>query len=243
MKALPSHPCGTRSPLSIAAAPCVARPRRMRWGGATPGSPRRRRSGARRRSRARRARLGALRAGDLAGARAVFEAALGEDPDRLAALNDLAVSYLIEGHADAARRLLDEVVASGTPREQQAALVNLGELYAAEGYVSAAQAYLETARAIDPARAEPLLRARAPRRRPRRPRRGRGRAREALRLDERGAARAAFAYVYPEERVHLEALVAEAAGDRALARGALAGALREPLRGARGGAERHLAGE
>jgi tetratricopeptide (TPR) repeat protein len=184
-----------------------------------------------------------VRTGDLAGARVAFEAALGEDPDRLAALNDLAVSYLIEGHSDAARRLLDEVVASGTPREQQAALVNLGELYAAEGYVSAAQAYLETARAIDPARPEPwyALALLAD---------GRGELdlaastlSEALRLDEGGAARAAFAYVYVEERVHLEALVAEAAGDRALA-----GARWRELSASRFAslaavAQRHLAGE
>jgi len=135
------------------------------------------------------------------------------------------------------------VVASGTPREQQAALVNLGELYAAEGYVSAAQAYLETARAIDPARPEPwyglaLLAD------------GRGELElaastlaEALRLDDGGAARGAFAYVYLEERVHLEALVAEAAGDRALA-----GARWRELSASRFAslaavAERHLAGE
>lgn len=184
-----------------------------------------------------------LRAGDPAGARAAFEARLATDPDGLGALNDLAVSYLLEGHADAATRLLDEVVAKGDVPEQQAALVNLGELYAAQGYVSAAQAYLETARGLDPARPEPwyalalladsrgdLERARAA-------------LREALARDEGGAARAAFAYLYPEERVHLEALVAEQAGDagtaadrwRALAAGrfaALAAA-----------AERHLAGE
>jgi FimV-like protein len=156
-----------------------------------------------------------LRAGDLAGARAAYEAALGADPDQLFALNDLAVSYLLDGHGDAARRLLDEVVAQGTPAEQQAALVNLGELYSDEGYLSAAQAYLETARSIDPQRPEPLyavsLLADA---------RGDAAAarlavREALRRDEGGAARAALAYVYPEERVHLEALVAEAAGDPA----------------------------
>ena len=183
-----------------------------------------------------------LRAGDLAGARAVFEAALGADPDRLSALNDLAVSYVLDGHGDAARRLFDDVVAAGTPAEQQAALVNLGELYSAEGYVSAAGAYLETARSIDPQRPEPIyavaLLADA---------RGdlagaRAALREALRRDDAGAARAALAYVYPEERVHLEALVAEAAGDpaardrwRELAAGrfaALAAA-----------AERHLAGE
>ncbi|HEX9402424.1 MAG TPA: tetratricopeptide repeat protein [Anaeromyxobacter sp.] len=183
-----------------------------------------------------------LRAGDLAGARAVFEADLAQDPDKLSALNDLAVSYVLDGHGDAARRLLDEVVSTGSPAEQQAALVNLGELYAVEGYVSAARAYLETARSLDPTRPEAayalalladsrgdLTGARAT-------------LREALRRDEGGAARAALAYVYPEERVHLEALVAEAAGDpaarerwRDLAAGrfaALAAA-----------AERHLAGE
>jgi FimV-like protein len=156
-----------------------------------------------------------LRAGDLAGARAVFEAALGQDPDRLSALNDLAVSYVLDGHGDAARRLLDEVVSAGTPAEQQAALVNLGEIYAAEGYVSAARAFLETARSIDPQRPEPLyalaLLADA---------RGdlagaRATLREALRRDEGGAARAALAYAHPEERTHLEALVAEAAGEPA----------------------------
>ena len=183
-----------------------------------------------------------LRAGDLAGARAAFEAALGADPDRLSALNDLAVSYVLDGHGDAARRLLDEVVSQGTPVEQQAALVNLGELYSGEGYVSAAGAYLETARSIDPQRPEPIyavaLLADV---------RGdlgaaRSAVREALRRDEGGAARAALAYVYPEERVHLEALVAEAAGDpaarerwRDLAAGRFA-----PLATA---AERHLAGE
>jgi Flp pilus assembly protein TadD len=183
-----------------------------------------------------------LRAGDLGGARTAYEATLGANPDRLSALNDLAVSYILDGHGDAARRLLDDVVAAGTPAEQQAALVNLGELYAAEGYVAAARAYLETARSIDPQRAEPLyalaLLADA---------RGdlagaRATVREALRRDETGAGRAALAYVYPEERVHLDALLAEAAGDPAakdrwkeLAAGrfaALAAA-----------AERHLAGE
>jgi tetratricopeptide (TPR) repeat protein len=184
-----------------------------------------------------------VHAGDLSGARVAFEAALAGDPDRLAALNDLAVSYLIEGHADAARRLLDEVVASGTPREQQAALANLGELYAAEGYVSAAQAYLETARAIEPARPEPwyalalLADGRGELER------AAGAVAEALRLDDGGAARAAFAYVYPEERVHLEALVAEATGDRALG-----GARWRELSGCRfaslaAAAARHLAGE
>jgi Tfp pilus assembly protein PilF len=184
-----------------------------------------------------------LRAGDLAGARAAFEADLTLDPDRLSALNDLAVSYVLEGHGDAARRLLDEVVASGDPAEQQAALVNLGELHAADGYVAAAQGYLETAHSLDPGRPEPLyalaLLADA---------RGdlagaRALLREALGRDEGGAARAAFAYVYPEERVHLEALVAEQAGDRASA----AERWRELAEGRfpalAAAAERHLAGE
>jgi FimV-like protein len=183
-----------------------------------------------------------LRAGDLAAARSLFEAALAQDPDRLSALNDLAVSYVLDGHGDAARRLLDEVVAAGTPAEQQAALVNLGELYSAEGYVSAARATLETARSIDSQRPEPLyalaLLADA---------RGdlasaRTLLQDALRRDEGGAARAGLAYVYPEERVHLEALVGEAAGDRAardrwreLAAGRFAALATA--------AERHLAGE
>jgi Tfp pilus assembly protein PilF len=184
-----------------------------------------------------------LRAGDLAGARAAFEADLARDPDALGALNDLAVSYFLEGHADAARRLLDEVVAKGDVTEQQAALVNLAELYAVEGYVSAAQAYLDSARGLDPSRPEPwyalalLADSRG------QPERAAAALREALARDGGGAARAAFAYVYPEERVHLEALIAQHAGDgaaavekwRALAAGrfaALAGA-----------AERHLAGE
>ena len=156
-----------------------------------------------------------LRAGDLAGARASYEVALSADPDRLSALNDLAVSYVLDGHGDSAHRLLDEVVSAGTPAEQQAALVNLGELYAADGYVAAAGAYLETARSIDPQRAEPLyalalladVRGDVPG--------ARALVRDALRRDEGGAGRAALAYVYPEERVHLDALVAEAAGDPA----------------------------
>jgi Tfp pilus assembly protein PilF len=184
-----------------------------------------------------------LRAGDLAGARVAFEASLTTDPDALGALNDLAVSYLLEGHSEAARRLLDEVVRTGSPREQQAALVNLAELYAVQGYLSAAQAYLETARGIDPARADPwyalALLADA---------RGdaaamRAALREALRLDEAGAARGGFAYVYTEERAHLEALVAEQAGDLALA----AARWREVSAGRfaalAAAAERHLAGE
>jgi len=156
-------------------------------------------------------------AGDRAQARAAFESALAQDPDRLSALNDLAVSYYLDGRFEAARQLLDEVVARGTAREQQAALVNLGELYALDGYVSAARAYLESARGIDASRPEPLyaqgLLADA---------RGDsaaalGLVREALRLDEGGAARQGLTFVYPEERTHLEALLADALGDRDLA--------------------------
>jgi Tfp pilus assembly protein PilF len=184
-----------------------------------------------------------LRAGDLAGARAAFEGSLAARPDRLGPLNDLAVSYLLEGHAEAGRRLLDEVVAAGSAREQQAALANLGELYALEGYLSAAQAYLETARGIDPTWAAPwyalalladvrgeLATARST-------------LREALRLDEGGAARADLAYVYPEERAHLEALIAEQSGDPGLA----AARWRELSAGRFAAlaatAERHLAGD
>jgi Tfp pilus assembly protein PilF len=184
-----------------------------------------------------------LRAGDLSAARALFEAELARDPDRLAALNDLAVAYLLDGHGDAARRLLDAVVANGGLAEQQAALVNLGELCASDGHLSAAQAYLETARSLDPARPEPLYalalladsRGDFPT--------ARALLREALRRDEGGAARAAFAYVYPEERVHLEAMVAEQVGDGtgALERWhELAGGRFAALAAA---AERHLAGE
>jgi tetratricopeptide (TPR) repeat protein len=184
-----------------------------------------------------------LRAGDLQAARGAYEGALASRPDVLAPLNDLAVSYLLEGHAEAARRLLDEVVATGSAAEQQAALVNLGELYALDGHETAAQAYLETARGLDPARAGPwyalalladvrgdLVAARAA-------------LREALRLDEGGAARAELAYVYAEERAHLEALIAEQAGDA----GAAAARWRELSAGRFAGlatvAERHLAGE
>ncbi|WP_242392090.1 tetratricopeptide repeat protein [Anaeromyxobacter oryzisoli] len=184
-----------------------------------------------------------LLAGDPAGARGAYEAALTANPDDLGALNDLAVSYHLEGHAEAARRLLDDAVANGPPRVQQAALVNLGELYALEGYLTAAQAYLETARGIDPATPEPwyalAVLADA---------RGDGAAardalREALRLDDSGAARAGFAYLYAEERAHLEALVAEQVGDRALA----AARWREVGQGRFGtlsqAAARHLASE
>lgn len=184
-----------------------------------------------------------LRAGDLSGARAIFEGALARDPDALGALNDLAVSYFLEGHADAARRLLDEVVAKGDVAEQQAALVNLGELYAAEGYVSAAQAYLETALGLDPARPEAwyalalLADSRGD------VDRARVSLREALQRDDAGAARAAFAYVFPEERVHLEALVAEQAGDGALATERWRALAAGRFAALAATAERHLAGE
>jgi tetratricopeptide (TPR) repeat protein len=184
-----------------------------------------------------------VRSGDLAGARAALEASLAAAPEQLSALNDLGATYLLEGHREAARRLLDEVVAQGNPREQQAALLNLGELYALDGYLDAALAYLETARSIDRARPEPwyalallqdvrgdLAAARVA-------------LLTAVRLDDGGAARAAFAYAYPEERAHLEAMVAEQTGDRAVA-GArwreLAQGRFAPLADA---AERHLAGE
>jgi tetratricopeptide (TPR) repeat protein len=96
-----------------------------------------------------------LRTGRLAEARGRLEATLVADPDRVAALNDLAVTYYLEGRSDAARQLLEEVIARGGAREQQAALVNLAGLYALDGYANAALAYLGSARAVDPARPEP----------------------------------------------------------------------------------------
>jgi len=184
-----------------------------------------------------------LRAGEPSQGRAALEADLSADPDHLSALNDLGASYLIEGHGEAARRLLDEVVAKGSAREQQTALLNLGELYAIEGYLDAAGAYLETARALDKSRPEPwyalalLADARGDLQS------ARGSLSTATRLDDSGAARAAFAYAYPEEKIHLEALVAEQSGERGsavakwreLSQGRFA-----PLVGA---AERHLGGE
>jgi Tfp pilus assembly protein PilF len=180
-----------------------------------------------------------LFAGDLSGARAAFEAELNSRPDQLGPLNDLAVGYFLDGHVDAARRLLDEVVASGTPRQQQGALLNLGALYAVEGHATAAQAYLEAARALDPARPEPhyalALLADA---------RGetalaRATLREALRLDD-GSARSAFAFPFREGRRHLDGLLAEQAGEAAAA-----GAAWRELAGARlpavaAAAQRHL---
>ncbi len=108
------------------------------------------------------------------------------------------------------------MVASGRPREQQAALLNLGELYAVEGHAEAARAYLESARGVDAARPEPAyalaLLASA---------RGdaagaRALLREALRLDD-GSGRGALVFAFAEERRHLEALAADAGGDRAQA--------------------------
>jgi tetratricopeptide (TPR) repeat protein len=157
--------------------------------------------------------LAELRSGQLPAARAQFEAVLRANPDQMSALNDLAVTYYLEGRFEAARQLLDEVVAKGGAPEQQAALVNLAELYALDGYLTAAQAYLESARGIDGTRPEPLyaLALLAD---------GRGDAdaarlvREALSLDTEGSARRTLAFVYPEEKSHLEALVADASGDR-----------------------------
>jgi tetratricopeptide (TPR) repeat protein len=158
-----------------------------------------------------------LRAGRLDLARARFESVLARDPEQLSALNDLAVSYALEDRRDAARSLLDEVVAHGTPRDQLLALLNLGELYALEGYLTAALAHLETARSIDPQRAEPVY-ALALLADARGDRIGAAQlAREALRLDEGGAGRASLAFLRSEERVHLDAVVAEARGDRDLA--------------------------
>ena len=184
-----------------------------------------------------------LRAGELGAARGALESALSADPDQLSALSDLGATYLLEGHAESARRLLDEVVARGTPREQQGALLDLGELYALEGYLDAASAYLETARAVDPARPEPwyalalLADARGD------AATARAALSTALRLDEAGVARAGLAYAYPEERTHLEAVIAEQVGDRALAQARwreLSQGRFAPLSAA---AERHLASE
>jgi len=157
-----------------------------------------------------------LRAGQLAAARGGFESVVRADPERIDALNDLAVAYRLEGHLEAARQLLDEVVIRGAPREQQAALVNLADLYSDDGYLSAAQAHLEAAREIDARRAEPVyalaLLADA---------RGDADAArlaaDALRLDPDGAARRFLVFASPEARAHFEALFAEAAGERAMA--------------------------
>jgi tetratricopeptide (TPR) repeat protein len=158
-----------------------------------------------------------LRTGRLAEARAQLEEALAKDPDEIAALNDLAVSYSMEERFDAARHLLEEVLARGGPREQQAALVNLSELYALDGYLSAALAHLASAKTIDPGRPEPsyglalLADAQGDRAG------SRAALREALEADRGGVARRELAFLYTEERLHLEALLAEASGDVATA--------------------------
>jgi Tfp pilus assembly protein PilF len=218
--------------LSLAACGVGADPRQPGWADGTPvvafsSSP---------------ATAARLQAGDLAALRSSLEADLSGDPSRLDALNDLAVSYCLEGHYDAARRLFDAVVAEGDARMQQAALVNLGELYALEGYLAAAVAHLETARSIDPSRPGPhyALALLAD---------GRGdlegaRAalREALRLDPDGSARDSLVTVQPEEALHLAALVALGAGDRARAEPLLRALARGRFPALAAAAERHLAG-
>jgi tetratricopeptide (TPR) repeat protein len=157
-----------------------------------------------------------LRAGLLSAARAGFESVVRADPDRLDAVNDLAVAYHLEGHSEAARQLLDEVVVRGSPREQQAALVNLADIYAGEGLLPAAQAHLETAREIDAVHAEPLY-ALALLADVRGDEAAVRLAQEAQRVDVDGSARRALLFAAPEARAHLEALLAEASGDRAAA--------------------------
>ncbi len=154
-----------------------------------------------------------LRSGRFSEARAQLEEALSRNPEGMAALNDLAVSYAMEERFDAARHLFEEVAARGTPREQQAALVNLGEIYALDGYSSAAEAYLTSAKAVDPSRPEPsyalalLADARGDRAS------SLSAVREALESDRGALARRDLAFLYPEERLHFEALLAEASGD------------------------------
>ncbi len=158
-----------------------------------------------------------LRAGRVQAARATLEGLLSTNPDRMSALNDLAVTYSVEERFDAARQLFEEVLARGGPRDQLAALLNLGELYAVDGYLGAAEAHLTSARAIDPTRAEPvyalalLADARGDRVA------ALARIREALDADSTGSARRALVFLYAEERIHLDALVAEVSGDAATA--------------------------
>jgi len=182
-----------------------------------------------------------LVSGDLGAARAAFEASLSGDPDRLDALVDLAVSYRLDGHFDAARRLFDTAIAEGDAQVQQDALVNLGGLYALEGYLPAAAAHLETARSIDPSRPGPhyalALLADA---------RGdvEGAAaalREALRVDPDGVYRDALVAAQPEEAQHLWALVALALGDRPRAAPLLHALAQGRFPTLAAAAERHLA--
>ena len=158
-----------------------------------------------------------LRTGRLGEARTTLEGMLTLNPDGLSALNDLAVTYALEQRFDAARALFEEVLTRGGPRDQQAALVNLAELYALDGYLAAAEAHLSSARAIDPNRPEPsyalalLADARGDRV-------GAATAlHDALEADRTGTARRSLAFLYPEERIHLDALLAEALGDAATA--------------------------
>ncbi len=157
-----------------------------------------------------------LRRGRAAEARSQIEAALAHDPDGVP-LSDLALAYALDERFDAARQLLDEALTRRPAREQQAALVNLAELYALDGYLNAAQAHLASAQAVDPSRPEPLYAmallasARGDRAA------ARDALREAMRADEGGAARRALAFLYAEERQHLAALVAQASGDAAQA--------------------------
>jgi tetratricopeptide (TPR) repeat protein len=149
-------------------------------------------------------------------ARARYESALARDPDRLAALNDLAVTWLAEGRPEAARQLLDEVLARGGAREQQAALVNLATIYAQDGYLAAALAHCETARDVDPSRAEPRYVLALLVERGDRPR-ALAEMRDALRLDD-GTARGRLVFLSADARARLDALAAAAAERRAESR-------------------------
>jgi tetratricopeptide (TPR) repeat protein len=152
---------------------------------------------------------------DPAAARARQEAVLARSPDALAALNDLALTYLAESRPESARALLDEVVVRGGPREQQTALVNLAAVYAREGYLTAAVAHAEAARDVDPTRPEPhyLLALVAAARGDRAL--ALSRVRDALRVDEGERARAALVFLEPSARRDLDLLVSLAVtGDR-----------------------------
>ena len=155
-----------------------------------------------------------VRSGQLAAARSGFESLVRGDPERMDALNDLAVAYHLEGHSEAARQLLDEVVARGGSQEQQAALVNLAGLYALQGYLPVAQAHVDAARGVDLSRPEPLYAAALLADARADAAAAVALARQALRADEGGRCRQELAFASPEERLHLEALLAEATGDR-----------------------------